>query len=134
MEDHKVWEKVKSAESVKHKWRNEIKRNGILWSRLVACGYSQVPGIDFTNVYSPVVNDVTFRIMMVAEMVYKYKSKLIDIETAFLHGQLEDDEIVFMDCPHAVLYTHLTLSTHHTLPTSVVVVSLESTLLHHTAI
>jgi hypothetical protein len=108
MEDHKVWEKVKRAtmqpgkRCVKHKWINEIKRNGIFRSRLVACGYSQVPGIDFTNVYSPVVNDVTFRIMMVAEMVYKYKSKLIDIETAFLHGQLEDDEIVFMDCPHGM--------------------------------
>jgi hypothetical protein len=108
MEAHKVWQKVKRAtmqpgkRCVKHKWINEIKRNGIFRSRLVACGYSQVPGIDFTNVYSPVVNDVTFRIMMVAEMVYKYKSKLIDIETAFLHGELEEDEIVFMDCPHGM--------------------------------
>jgi hypothetical protein len=105
MEAHKVWVKVKRAtmqpgkRCVKHKWILEIKRNGIFRARLVACGYSQVPGIDFTDVYSPVVNDVTFRIMMVAEMVYKFKSKLIDIETAFLHGELGDDEIVFMDCP-----------------------------------
>ena len=108
MEAHKVWVKVKRAtmqpgkRCVKHKWIMEIKRNGIFRARLVACGYSQVPGIDFTNVYSPVVNDVTFRIMMIAEMVYKYKSKLIDIETVFLHGELEDDEIVFMDCPHGM--------------------------------
>jgi hypothetical protein len=110
MESHKVWIKVKRAtmqpgkRCVKHKWIMEIKRNGIFRSRLVACGYSQVPGIDFTNVYSPVVNDVTFRIMMVAEMVYGYKSKLIDIETAFLHGQLGDDEIVFMDCPNGMAH------------------------------
>ena len=31
----------------------------------VACGYSQIPGVDFTDVYSPVVHDVTFRIMLV---------------------------------------------------------------------
>jgi hypothetical protein len=27
-------------------------------SRLVACEYSQIPGFDFTEIYSPVVNDV----------------------------------------------------------------------------
>lgn len=38
----------------------KIKRNGIFRPRLVACGYSQVTGIDFTESYSPVVNEVTW--------------------------------------------------------------------------
>jgi hypothetical protein len=45
---------------------------------------------------------VTFRIIMVAEMVYKFSSKLIDIETAFLHGELEEGEDVYMECPHGL--------------------------------
>ena len=64
MEDKKVWRKIKRSEMeagrrcVKHKWVFEIKRSGIFRARLVACGYSQIPGTDFTEVYAPVVNDI----------------------------------------------------------------------------
>jgi hypothetical protein len=37
-----------------------MKRNGIFRARLVACGYSQVPGIDFNENYASVINDVSF--------------------------------------------------------------------------
>ena len=34
---------------VKNKWVFKIKRNGVCQVRLVACRYSQVPGIDFSE-------------------------------------------------------------------------------------
>ena len=37
------------------KWSNR--------ARLVAKGFSQIPGEDFTEHFSPVINDVTFRIV-----------------------------------------------------------------------
>ena len=40
--------------------------------------------VDFTDVYSPVVNDVTFRIAIIIMMVYKLGVIVFDIETAFL--------------------------------------------------
>ena len=40
----KVWSII-NKESITIK----IKRNGVLRARLVACGYSQVPGIDFNE-------------------------------------------------------------------------------------
>ena len=43
------------------KWVFKVKRDGTHRARLVGLGYSQVPGIDFTTNFVPVVNDVTFR-------------------------------------------------------------------------
>jgi Reverse transcriptase (RNA-dependent DNA polymerase) len=82
---------------VKHKWILDIKINGIFRARLVACGYSQIPGVDFMDAYSPVINDAAFRIMIVIQMIWKLNSKIIDVETAFLHGEL--DQEIYMNCP-----------------------------------
>jgi hypothetical protein len=66
MVDNGVWKKIKriqlptNRQCVKHKWIFEIKRNGVFRARLVACGYSQDAGIDFSEVYSPVATDVSF--------------------------------------------------------------------------
>ncbi|MCP4746748.1 MAG: hypothetical protein GY874_11505, partial [Desulfobacteraceae bacterium] len=40
---------------MKSKWVFKVKRNGVFRPRLVACGYSKIPGEDFTENYSPVV-------------------------------------------------------------------------------
>jgi hypothetical protein len=70
MEQYKVMEVVprtkipSNGRCVKHTWIFDIKRNGIFRARLVACGYSEVPGLDFTEAYSQVINDVVFRILI----------------------------------------------------------------------
>ena len=103
MEEKGVWSKIKRSDMdegrrcVKHKWVLEIKRSGRFRARLVACGYSQIPGVDFTETYSPVVNDITFRIALTLKVVYGMDSKVFDVETAFLHGELK--EVIYMDCP-----------------------------------
>ena len=61
MNDHGVWKKIdrstmpKDRRCVKSKWVFEVKRNGVFRARLVACGYTQIPGLDFTEAYSPVI-------------------------------------------------------------------------------
>ena len=82
---------------VKSKWVFKVKRNGVFRARLVACGYSQIPGGDFTENYSPVVHDITFRTLLLAMLLYGYQAKIVDVETAFLYGELE--EAIYMEEP-----------------------------------
>ena len=63
----------------------------------MACGYSQVGGVDFTEVFSPVVNDTSFRLWLLWSMMYRKKRVIFDIDVAFLNGDLEEE--IFMDCP-----------------------------------
>jgi hypothetical protein len=61
-----VWKKISKSEMsvgrrcVKRKWVFNIKRNGVFRAQLMACGYSQVPGLDFNDSVTSVVNDVSF--------------------------------------------------------------------------
>ena len=90
----------KNRRCVKNKWVLKVKRNGIFRARLVACGYSQIPGIDFTEAYAPVVNDTTWRIMLVMKLILGLDAVLIDVECAFLEGDLEEE--VYMNCPQGL--------------------------------
>jgi hypothetical protein len=66
----------------------------------VACGFRPVPNIDFTEIYAPVINDVLFRIILIGMMAWNLKAKIIDIETVFLHFDLE--ESIFMEIPSGI--------------------------------
>ena len=66
MENKKVWKNIHKTDLpndrrlIGCKWVFKIKRDGTYRARLVALGYSQVPGVDFTDNFTPVVDDVTF--------------------------------------------------------------------------
>jgi Reverse transcriptase (RNA-dependent DNA polymerase) len=97
MMNYKVWCIVKHSvvplgrKYVKCKWVFDIKWNGVFQARLVACGYSQAPGVDFQESYSPVINDVIFRLLLVLQLALCLKSVIIDIETAFLNRELTEE-------------------------------------------
>ena len=69
----------------------KVRRNGAYHARLVAKGFSPIPGIDFTDNYSPVVNDVTFRVVVARMLTENLKGKVVDIDNAFLNGDLEHE-------------------------------------------
>ena len=92
MESKKVWKKIKRSKMpnnrrcVKHKWVFLWKRCGTARARLVACGYSQIAGIDFQQVFSPVANDVTFRILLILMIVLGLEGLLFDVVTSIMYG------------------------------------------------
>ena len=75
----------------------KIKRDGTYRARLVVLGYSQIPGVDCTDNFAPVAQDVSFRIALARMMVEKLDSLVMDVETAFLYGEI--DEEIFMKSP-----------------------------------
>ena len=66
-------------------------------ARLLAKGFSQIPGVDFTDNYSPVVNDVTFRVVVARMIIENLKAKVVDIDNAFLNADLEHE--IYMKIP-----------------------------------
>ena len=106
MNDKKVWSVInkesipEGRRCIKCKWIFKIKRNGVFRARLVACGYSQVPGVDFNESFAPVINDVSFRIMLIVKLIWKFQASIIDVETAFLHGNLQEE--IYMNIPEGM--------------------------------
>ena len=63
----------------------------------MALGYSQIPGVDYIDNFAPVAHDVSFRIALARMMVEKLDSLVMDVETAFLYGDIEEE--IFMKSP-----------------------------------
>ena len=59
-------------------------------------------GIDFNEVFSPVVNDITFRLAMVSMVVCGLDAMIFDVETAFPHGELK--ELTHVNCPEGMTH------------------------------
>lgn len=66
-------------------------------ARLVAQGFCQKYGTDYDLVFAPVVKQFTFRTMLVVACKRKMLTKHIDVKTAYLHGQLQEE--IFMRQP-----------------------------------
>lgn len=58
--------------------------------RLVVKGFGQKPGIDFTDIFSPVVKHSSIHIILVVARL-NLELEQLDIKTAFLHGDLEEE-------------------------------------------
>ena len=95
MEIKKAWRTIHETDVPKDRrliecnWIFKIKRDGLYRARLVALGYSQVPGGDFTDNFAPVVNDVTFRVALIRMMVEDLNCMLMDVEM-FQHVAIEE--------------------------------------------
>nr|GEU72658.1 retrotransposon protein, putative, Ty1-copia subclass [Tanacetum cinerariifolium] len=66
-------------------------------ARLVVEGFSQIPGIDFTGVLSPVVKHSSISTLFSIVAMHDYELEQLDVKTAFSHGELEED--IYMEQP-----------------------------------
>ncbi|KAH9698599.1 hypothetical protein KPL71_024065 [Citrus sinensis] len=60
-------------------------------ARLVAKGYTQREGVDFKEVFSPVVRHASIRVLLAMTAVHDLELDQLDVKTAFLHGRLQEE-------------------------------------------
>ncbi|WJZ94895.1 hypothetical protein VitviT2T_013713 [Vitis vinifera] len=105
MKDNGVWDLVKLPESVKSigcKWifktKWDSKGNIVRYkARLVAKGFTQKEDIDYKEIFSSVLSNDSFRIIMALVAHYDLELHQMDVKTAFLNGNI--DETIFMMQP-----------------------------------
>ena len=60
-------------------------------ARLVVKGFAQKEGIDFNEIFSPVVRLTTVRVVLAMYATFDLYLEQLDVKTAFLHGKLEEE-------------------------------------------
>ena len=66
-------------------------------ARIVAKGYSQRPGVDYTEVFAPTFRPATLRMILALAAVGDLELRSVDISAAFTNGDL--DEYIYMQQP-----------------------------------
>src|SRR6202008_998282 len=84
------------------KWVYKIKQNpdgsiARYKARLVARGFTQRPGFDYDETFSPVVRYESLRLLLAISAHHGWKPQQCDVKSAFLHGDLQEE--IYMELP-----------------------------------
>jgi len=71
--------------------------NGQKWARLMAKGYSQAKGIDYLEIFSPVICYESICLMFMLVALKNWYITGLDVKTAFLYGKLNKE--IYMKQP-----------------------------------
>ncbi|CAK9803102.1 Retrovirus-related Pol polyprotein from transposon TNT 1-94 [Anthophora quadrimaculata] len=97
-----VTELPKGRKCIGCKWVFKLKTNteGKITrykARLVAQGFSQKKGVDYSETYSPVANFSLIRLFLALAVIFKWHTRHVDIKCAYLYGTLKEE--IYMKLP-----------------------------------
>jgi len=70
-------------------------------ARLVTKGFSQKEGVDYDEIFSPVVKHTSIPVLLSLVAQFNMELEQLDVKTAFLHGDLE--ETIYMSRPEGFI-------------------------------
>jgi hypothetical protein len=98
LENSQTWDLVQlpaGKRALKNKWDYKLKEEdgGEMQykARLVVNGFAQKKGIDFDEIFSPVVKMTSIRTILSLVEVEDLHLEQLDVKTTFLHGDLEEE-------------------------------------------
>lgn len=109
LQKHGTWtlvDRPKDRKMTKCKWVFKLKKDTSgqvlkYKARLVAKGFTQVAGVDYGETFSPVARLSSVRLLMAYAAEVNCQIDHLDVETAFLNGDLEEE--IFMKQPEGFL-------------------------------
>ena len=99
---YQLVELPKGKRPLKCKWVFKLKKDGNgklvrYKARLVVKGFEQKKGIDFDEIFSPVVKMTSIRTILSIAASQDLEVEQLEVKTAFLHGDLEEE--IYMEQP-----------------------------------
>ena len=84
--------------------KQEISREQMVWknrrkiafniAKVVILGHHRIPEIDNEDAFAPAINEISFRIIFVYMLRYGLKAYIVNFETVFLYGNLEEEKFM----------------------------------------
>ena len=104
LDKNDTWSLVKlpaKKRILQKKWvfrvKDEVDGSKRYKARLVVKGFQQKEGVDYNEIFSPVVKMVTIRTVLGIVAAEDLHLEQLDVKTAFLHGDLDED--IYMQQP-----------------------------------
>lgn len=114
LQKHRTWrleQPPQGTNVVSCRWVFHAKKdmNGNVYryrAHLVACGFSQIPGIDFFNTYVPVAKTASIRIALAFAARHDFEVHQVDVKSAYLNGEFDEHKVIYMSVPPGVQLTN----------------------------